>query len=196
MYVGEVIVVHAGNRIDGPHRPTARFPAGNVDSVTKSTVRLLQSLQPRFVISAPAAGADLIVLAAAQQLGIAVELVLPIDADGFVAASVADNGPDWETRFHAVMRSPETRIRELHLDPETPWWFDANQALLAIAAERAAVKEPVIALTIRPVGGEFPPSVTDDFAARAHALGLVVLTIDPRNGATPAEVDVSPSVGY
>jgi hypothetical protein len=191
-YGGPMIVVHAGNRIDSPTRPTPRFPADCVDHVTETTVRLLSSLRPRFVVSAPAAGADLIVLAAAQGLGIPVEVVLPIARNGFIEASVADNGDEWVSRFHTVMGSPETRIRELHLDPKTPWWFEANAALLDVARERSAAHEPVVALTVRPTGGEFPPSVTDDFAERAGTLGLLILTIDPLSTADGSEVTASP----
>jgi hypothetical protein len=187
-----MIVVHAGNRIDSPARSIPRFPVDSVGQVTETTVRLLNSLRPRFVVSAPAAGADLIVLSAAQRLGIPVEVVLPIDQDGFVEASVADNGDDWVAQFHCVMGSPETRIRELHLDQKTSWWFEANAALLDVARKRSAAHEPVVALTVRPPGGEFPPSVTDDFAERASALGLLILTIDPRSAVNRDEIAVSP----
>jgi hypothetical protein len=193
-YGGRMIVVHAGNRIDGATRPTARFPVERIDIVADMASRLLRSLGPRLVVSAPAAGADLIVLAAAQDLGIDTEVVLPIDPEGFVAASVADNGVQWVRRFRTVLTKPNARTRQLHLDPDTAWWFEANAALLAAAQERAADNEPVIALTVRPIGGEFPPSVTDDFAERAHAIGLLVLTIDPRPQAAPAEVVISPNV--
>ena len=97
-----MIVVHAGNRPDQPGRETPRFPASQVAAVEHRVAALLDALRPEAVVSAPAAGADLIVLAAAQRRGIPVHIVLGIDLDAFIEQSVADAGETWVTRFRSV----------------------------------------------------------------------------------------------
>ncbi len=178
-----MILVHAGNRVDAPDRPSPRFPASQVADVSARVRLVLTSLAPAVVVSAPAAGADLIVLYAAQQLDIPVHIIVPIDVDSFVDASVADHGLDWVSRFHDVMTSASDNVADvvvqLNLDPASAWWFAANGELIDAADDRADPGETVVALTIRPMGGEEPPSVTDDFARRAHDAGLLVLTLDP-----------------
>ncbi len=156
-------------------------------------------LQPRVVVSAPASGADLIVLAEALRADVDVIVVLPIDRDAFVEMSVAD-GPSadlWSTRFDSVLAAAADRIDSevvlLDLDPDSLWWFSANDHLVDIArgAQRspawdtAGGVESVAALVIRPLPITDPPSVTDDLAEKAAAAGMVVFTIDPRPQAAP-----------
>jgi hypothetical protein len=186
-----VIIVHAGNRIDRPARTTARFPASQIAQVTARVARLLGVLAPVAVVSAPAAGADLIVLAEAQRLGVPVHVLLPIPEHDFVTASVADDGSQWVLAFDEVMRAaradPLSSIEAIDMR-DVPQWYVAANAVLLHLARRIARRdngddEPVLALTVRPAGTEDPPSATDDLAARARRAGLAVLTLDPRPGA-------------
>jgi hypothetical protein len=183
-----VIIVHAGNRIDRPARNTARFPASQVPLVTARLAQLLRALAPKAVVSAPAAGADLIVLAEAQRLGVPVHVLLPIPENAFITASVADCGAEWVTRFHDVLRvaraDPSSSVEITDMRSEPNWYVAANGVLLE-RANRAAIAcaDVVMALTVRPTGREDPPSATDDMAARAGRAGLAVLTLDPRPGA-------------
>jgi len=183
--------VHAGNRLDRPGRKVARFPMSQVPLVTARLAVLLDTLAPVAVVSAPAAGADLIVLAEAQRLGVAVHILLPIPEHDFVAASVADGGPEWVTMFHDVIDAARadmsSSIEAVDLRGVPQWYVAANGVLLDLARRVArrdvGDDEPVLALTVRPVGVEDPPSATDDLAARARRAGLAVLTLDPRPGA-------------
>jgi hypothetical protein len=186
-----VLVVHAGNRIDRPARRVARFPRSQVPLVRARLALLLDTLAPVAVVSAPAAGADLIVLGEAQRLGVAVHILLPIPEDEFVAASVADSGPEWVTMFEDVIGAasadPSSSIEAIDMRDVPQWYVAANGVLLDLARRIArrdvGDDEPVLALTVRPVGTEDPPSATDDLAARARRAGLAVLTLDPRPGA-------------
>ena len=182
-----VIVVHAGNRADSADRAEPRFPASSLDRVTASTARLLKALRPSLVVSAPASGADLLVLEQARRLKIAVHVVLPLSTEDFLEASVADGGPDWVARYRRLLsvadRNPRDVVERRDLTGVQDWWYTANEWIVevgAAAARRARPSESVVALTIRPINSTNPPSVTDDLAVRAAARGWTVLTIDPR----------------
>ncbi len=186
-----MLIVHAGNRIDAPDRTHPRFPASRVGYVGERVGRLLDALQPRGVVSAPAAGADLIVLDEARRRSIPLHVVLPIDPEQFVRASVADHDDAWVGRFRTVIEHARTdagsTVVEMDRAADDGEWFrEANRDVLARAAALAG-DELVLALTIRPPGGEIPHSVTDDFADYAGRAGFVVVSIDPRpSGSTTA----------
>jgi hypothetical protein len=187
-----VLIVHAGNRIDGFDRPDARFPDSQVAIVAARVGRLFDALQPSGVVSAPAAGADLIVLDEARKRGIPLHVVLPIVATQFVTNSVVDHGNEWVARYRAILDHAHSDGRSTvwqgELVEHDGWYLDANSDLLRRAADIAG-DQPVVALTIRPPAGETPPSATDDFADRAGRAGLLVLSLDPRPS-SPVQFDV------
>jgi hypothetical protein len=182
-YCAVVLIVHAGNRIDAPDRGEPRFPASQVGAVAQRVGRLLDVMQPAGVVSAPAAGADLIVLDEARRRAIPLHVFLPIEVDEFVRVSVADHDTEWQGLFEAVMdhARDDTRssVCRADGDAQSDWYLEAHQGLLAHAIELAA-GDLVVALTVRPPAGETPHSATDVFADRAGRAGLIVLTVDPR----------------
>jgi hypothetical protein len=181
-----VLLVHAGNRPDAPDRTTPRFPVANVTAVRAQLEKVLSSLAPTAVVSAAAAGADLLVLDAAQSLGIVVHVLVPISAAEFVRRSVSDAGERWTAQFEAVLAGatrPGSSVVELDGHAGDGWLRAANAALVALARERAAPGEPVVALTVRPAQAAGERSITDDFAERALVNGWLVLTLDPRRPA-------------
>jgi hypothetical protein len=182
-YCAVVLIVHAGNRIDASDRPEPRFPASQVGAVAQRVGRLLVVMQPAGVVSAPAAGADLIVLDEARRRGIPLHVFLPIAADEFVRVSVADHDTEWLGLFEAVMDhardDPRSSVCQGQGGAQAEWYLEAHHGLLAHANELAA-GELVVALTVRPPAGEVPHSATDEFADRAGRAGLIVLTVDPR----------------
>ena len=145
--------------------------------------RMLDALRPFGVVSAAAAGADLIVLEEAIARGIGTHVVLPIPVCDFVKQSVMDAGTEWVRRFEAVLDhvANDTNCSLLQGDesPDDDWFLSAHDQLLDRAND-VADGDTVVALTIRPPEGENPPSATDDFAMRAERVGLLVLCIDPR----------------
>jgi predicted amidohydrolase len=147
--------------------------------------KVLDSLRPRAVVSAAAAGADLLVLPEAIHRGIDVHVVLAIDAEQFLQQSVVDSGPEWVRRFADVQRHVSTQagcsLLEGNGAPDDEWYLAAHDQLLDRAAA-VAHGEVIVALTVRPPTGEMPASVTDEFASRAEHRGMLVLTIDPRPG--------------
>ncbi len=190
-YPADVLLVHAGNRIDLPDRAVARFPASRVPAVRASVGRLLDALRPSGVVSVAAAGADLIVLDEAIRRDIHTHVVLPIAMVEFVKQSVVDAGPEWVGLFDAVLghvcADHGCSVAQGHDDPAAEWYRRAHDQLIR-RAEEVAGGTTIVALTIRPPEGDRPPSVSDDFAARAAQLGWLELCIDPRPASGAAVV--------
>ena len=175
-----VLVVHAGNRIDGPDRARARFPPDREQAVADRLGELLDVLAPEGVVTSAAAGADLLMVEAAEKRQLPVHLVLPFPRARFRAVSVEDQGPRWVSAFeHAVERAPDSSLVELDLEPGVEGLQAGNQALLDHASALARTGG-LLVVAVRPPGGEVPPSVTDDFVRRAVDAGRFVIEVDPR----------------
>jgi hypothetical protein len=183
-----VLLAHAGNRIDAEDRPEPRFPASQIDVVTAVIARALNDLRPSSIVSAAANGADLIILAEAQRLGIPTHVVLPLPAETFLEASVAGAHPAWVEQYRQVLdtatTSPVSTIDNLDLNEDPDWYLVANGLILERARTVAGDDEAIVAFTVRPTEGETPASATDEFARLAAEAGLTVLTLDPRPGRT------------
>ncbi len=169
--------------MDSPAQDRVRFPTSRVSHVASRIGAVLDVCCPSVVISAAAAGADLVMLDEAQVRRVPVHILVPLSTELFVERSVADCGGDWVERFHRVLDhatgDPASMVEHLELDPHSDWYLKANELLVQRAVELAGPRS-AIALTVRPVEGEEPPSATDDFATRAIDAGLLVLSIDPR----------------
>jgi hypothetical protein len=177
-----VLVVHAGNRIDGPDRAQSRFPAHRELAVADRLGELLDLLTPEAVVTSAAAGADLLLVEAAIKRQVPIHVVLPFPRARFRAVSVEDQGRRWVASFDAALdwveQDEASSLVELDLDTDVTGLHAANQALLARAAELSSTA--VLAVAVRPPGPEVPPSVTDEFVRGAEDAGLFVIEIDPR----------------
>lgn len=183
-----MLLAHAGNRIDSDDRTEPRFPPTQIEPVTAVVARLLADLRPSSVVSTAANGADLIILAEAQRLGIATHVVLPLPARDFRVRSVETSSSRWVESYDRVLDVASTTagssVETMDLGEDPAWYLAANGLILDIARRHAHSDEAVVALTVRPPEGESPPSATDDFARRAINAGLTVLTLDPRPAGT------------
>lgn len=177
-----MLVVHAGNRIDGADRAHPRFPPERELAVSDRLGELLDVLEPDGVVTAAAAGADLLLVEAAQKRCLPVHLVLPTGRRRFRTTSVEDRGERWESAFDRaldlVTSHEQSSLVELALESEANVFSAGNQALLDRARDIA--ENGVLAVAVRPAGGEEPSSATDDFVGRAKQAGLFVIEIDPR----------------
>jgi hypothetical protein len=174
-----VLVVHAGNRIDGAEREEPRFPPERELAVAERLGELLDVLDPDGVVTSAAAGADLLMVEAAAKRGAPIHLVLPFPVARFRQASVEDQGPRWVASFDHAVESVASSLVELALQPGSEGLLVGNQALLDRAVALAA-GHGLLVVAVRPLGGDVPPSVTDDFVRRARAMGLFVIEVDPR----------------
>jgi hypothetical protein len=175
-----MILVHAGNRTDVADRNGAnRFPESHVPDVAHRVGRLLDSLRPTCIVTAAAAGADLIVLQEAHRRAIAVRVVLPLLESEFIERSVADRGAHWLEMYRSLRTQiPDDHVLVTDLSDDDDWYLNGNDLILD-AARAIRPQQLVVALVVRPTGGEDPPSATDDFAERARMRGLPLIGIDP-----------------
>jgi tetratricopeptide (TPR) repeat protein len=177
-------VVHAGNRVDGEDRSAgSRFPASQVPFVRTRLAGLLEQLHPEAVVSAAAAGADLILLEEALRLKLAVHVVLPFGRDKFRDESVADQGQAWvesyERVLDAIARRPDDCRLVEHDLAATPAGFREGNQVLFDHALGLPDGSALLAIAVRPRGGEDSNSVTDDFVDRAAVLGVTCIDLDP-----------------
>jgi hypothetical protein len=179
--VPAVLVLHAGNRIDAADRTPPRFPPEREPAVAQRLGQLLDLVTPQGVVTAAAAGADLLLVEAADKRDLPIHLVLPFPQYRFRAMSVEDQGARWVDAFEQAIelsRRPGSSLVELDLEPDDAGLRTGNEALIARAAELAGTG--VLVAVVRPFGGEEPPSMTDDLVDRARRDGLFVVEIDPR----------------
>ena len=179
-----MILVHAGNRVDSPDRPgPPRFPEGQVAFLQWRLARFVDVLRPRIVVSAAAAGADLLLLENALATpGVDIHIVLPFAASRFRETSVADRGASWTERYDRVLSVVRERagceLIEFGEAPDDAGYRAGNQHLIDHAVG-IADSDGVLALAVRPPPGHAAPSMTDDFVAAARLRGVTRIDIDP-----------------
>lgn len=179
-----VIMAFAGNRVDADDRDgRPRFPASQTDEMCRRVARLVTALEPRLVVGAAAAGADLLVLEAAMACGVRIDVVLPAPVNEFRERSVADRGSAWTAVFDRVVTEASERDEHSlveHREPANAAGYEAgNRHLLDEALRQAEPDEAVVALAIRPPATASRPSITDDFVAAARSRNLLVVDLDP-----------------
>ena len=177
-----MLLVHAGNRVDLPGRRNPRFPEALVPLVRARIARVLADLRPQAVVSAAAAGADLLVLEEALRAGITIHIALPLSVERFRERGCEDVGDDWAVRYDKVIAEAHER-GTVHIedrDDDEDWFTHGNETILD-RAEAVAGDDSVYALVVRPHNGETPPSATDHFATSAARRGwpVIELSIKP-----------------
>ena len=108
----ETIAALAGRRIDPPDPETERFPERNIEAVQIAIGLELKKYRARWLVSSAAAGADLLGIKAAINLGITPRIVLSPSVREFARTSVEDRGSYWKQEFESAMSavSPENVI--------------------------------------------------------------------------------------
>ena len=151
--------------------------------VRERLARLVEALRPRVVVSAAAAGADLLLLEEALAVeGVAVHIVLPFAAPRFQETSVADRGNTWIERYDRVLslvrEREDSQVAEHGESPDDAGFRAGNQ-LLVEHARQVADGDGVLALAVRPRPSDAEPSITDQFVAVARMHDLTLIDIDP-----------------
>lgn len=174
-----MILLYAGSQPDAEDRVDPRFPQETEKDVKVRIRGLLQSLKPKLVYGALAAGADIIFAEAAREEGIPFKALLPFDIDTFCATSVSSNGERWVSRYDRLISEVEYECLNTEVLDES--YIKHNIAMLDEASRIAEESgERLWCVVIRPTLDESSPeSVTDDMAARAEGRGLLTLDINP-----------------
>jgi hypothetical protein len=101
----ETIVALAGRRIDALKAKTERFPERNIEAVRLAIDFELRKHRARWLVSSAAAGADLLAIKAALNLGMTPRIVLSPSVREFAGTSVEDRGLYWTKEFENVISS-------------------------------------------------------------------------------------------
>lgn len=106
-------VVVSGHMVDRPDRPTARFPADEVERIAAVIDAALGDwgVAPgTTIVTGGARGADILGAEAGLRLGAAVHLCLAVPPAEFEERSVALPGTDWGVRFRALLDRAEVEV--------------------------------------------------------------------------------------
>jgi hypothetical protein len=185
------VVVFSGHRLDGPGRPNPRFPPTAVPKATEM-IREAVAREKDLAHSGPieglaggASGGDILFHEVCAELGVPTRLLLAMPPDEYVAASVADGGPDWIERFRrlCVRLRP---VEEMPGDGKLPAWLAGrddygiwqrnNRWTLHWALSRAGIDMTLIVLWDGE-GGDGPGG-TKDMVALAESRGVRIVRLD------------------
>jgi hypothetical protein len=175
------IVALAGRRIDPPSAETTRFPARNIERVGRDIYQELKKQSARWLVSSAAAGADLLGVNAAINLGITPRIVLSPSVQEFARMSVEDRGPYWIQEFKkAISATAPDNISCIAAQPDMEDTFrSVNERILsdAIALSLSESAELVcFAVWDRVRRGK--DDFSADFVERAAGRGLPVIHIN------------------
>ena len=134
------VVVFAGHMIDRPDRPSPRFPAEKEQAVAERIREQIEQTKPAFGFSSAACGSDILFLEAMLKYGAEVSVVLPYDAEQFIADSVdIVPGSNWRRRFTDVISQAARVITASsdRLEIGGVSYEFCNQLILGLATIRA-----------------------------------------------------------
>ena len=134
------VMVFAGHMIDRPSRDAPRFAPEMEPTVAERIRNVIDQVKPGFGFSSAACGSDILFLEAMVQYGAEISVVLPYDAETFIADSVdIIPGSDWRQRFDRVVRKAArvvTASRE-RLEIGGVSYEFCNEMLLGLGSIRA-----------------------------------------------------------
>ena len=180
----------AGRRTDAPGADVRRFPVEEAAGVRSRLRGEMAAHHARALVCSAAAGADLLALEAAGELGLRRRVVLPFGRERFRETSVVDRpgdfGPVYDRVLDAVEAAGDLVVLEGAPTDEAAY-AAANGAILDEAAALAA-PDPPVAVMVWDGRSRGAGDSTVAFAEAARARGvtvLEVLTLDP-SGRAPA----------
>ncbi len=104
------VFLFSGHMIDREGRREPRFPAGMEEEARNKIEQALDKLaacsQDMAYTAGAACGGDILFIEACLRRRMRVEVLLPFDAAGFIAESVAFAGDEWVERFYAILNHP------------------------------------------------------------------------------------------
>ncbi len=126
------VVVFSGHRLDAPGRKAPRFPP-TPEAVAAARRMIAEAVEDvrtgaggRVVgLAGGASGGDVLFHEVCAEQGVPTTLYLAAPRDAYVAASVADAGPDWVERFDRLRERLPVRVLGERL--ELPGWLAAKE---------------------------------------------------------------------
>lgn len=176
------VAIFAGHRPDLPDRRKPRLPEMAISGLRERMDAWLRENDVRVVYASAAAGADLIFLECARDLGLETHVFLPFPKEGFLPRSVADCGPGWAERFETALEAADSVTV---VEDQTPVEDEAAlkiciRLLTAAGSSMASAAEwPLKPLAVwdgLPAAG---PGGTADSVSFWNSLGWAVSTLHP-----------------
>jgi hypothetical protein len=174
------IVALAGRRIDPPHAKTTRFPARNIERVRNDICRELKNQHAQWLVSSAAAGADLLAVKAAIDLGIASRIVLSPGVREFEQMSVEDRGSYWTQEFeNAISAIVPENIACIPAEPDVADTFRMiNERILSDAVAFSVSRSAkLVCVAVWDGVRRGKDDFSADFVERAVTRGLPVTHI-------------------
>jgi hypothetical protein len=175
-----MILALAGRRIDASDASVARFPAANIQQVSKAVQALLKEKKVATLVSSAACGADLISLAEAGKSNLRRRVILPFDRQRFRKKSVIDRPGDWGELYDCILDDVSAKGDLVIMD-------NAGGAEPFIAASQEVLNEAIrigheagatVGAAIIWDGTERgAPDYTAEFANEARRRGLEIFEI-------------------
>jgi hypothetical protein len=170
------VVAAAGRRVDAPDSETPRFPLDVVPAVAERIERVLRDVGADAVVASAAAGADVLVLEAAQRLGLRTVVVLPFERDRFEKSSVADRPGQWTARYRTVLDASEVEVLPRTSGDDDEAYAAVTEELLARAIAMAGVAGTT-AVVVWDGSSRGPSDQTARFADRARERNVPVVEV-------------------
>jgi hypothetical protein len=174
------IVALAGRRIDLPDASPERFPLRNIERVRHAVQLQLREHRASWLVSSAAAGADIVGIEAAIDIGLHCRIVLSPDVEEFMRSSVEDRGPYWEQKFRVVLATarPEDIVLVPQCSADSNTFKAINQRILSetIALASFTASTPICIAAWDGLKRE-SEDFTADFVERAAALKIPILNI-------------------
>lgn len=185
-FPGGAVAIFAGHRPDLPGRKKPRLPEAAFPELRERMLAWLRGNGVRVVYASAAAGADLLFLECARELGLETHVFLPFPKEGFLRRSVEDCGSEWAARFETALASADSVTV---VEDQTPVEDAAAlkfciRLLTAAGSSMASAAEwPLKALAVwdgLPAAG---PGGTADSVAFWNSLGFAVSILHPLESA-------------
>ena len=181
---GPCIVVLAGRRVDKDGAVPVRFPLANVPTVRERLKSVFEHQNCTTLVTAAAAGVDLIGLQVAGELGMRRRILLALPVEHFRTVSVADRPGDWGPVFDRIIHEAESTGDVTILgDSDTKESFmQANRAIIREAAQMANDNHlrriAVIAWDGQPRGADDVTADFKEYAADQEFTIIEISTLD------------------
>lgn len=175
------VLALAGRRVDAPDAQPSRFPAASIRQVQSRITEQFREERAATLVCSAACGADLLALAAADQLGIRSRIVLPFDREVFRRTSVTDRPGDWGEQYDRILDNVESRDDLVLLgmtEDDAGAYAAANEAILDEAVRLAQNDGGhVVALVVWDEQSRGSTDMTQRFQQSAERRGIPVRSV-------------------
>jgi len=177
-----MVIALAGRRVDAEGSTDRRFPPSNLKRVSDELRSLFERQNATALVCSASAGADLLALGIAEELGLRRRVVLPFLPGPFCEGSVLDRPGDWGERFVRVLKEEGDGVELVVLGLESwmPNAFEcANREIINNAEALGQIlSQPLLAVVVWDDSSRGPDDAIEGFrqASMADRLSIVEIS--------------------